>query len=148
MSDQLYHYNLRDVIVTFGEILFEGYADDSVITIRPLEDDTQLYRGPDSATRTMNNNNGADIEVVLSQSSPTNALLSIMSKLDRTTGQGVRPMLIKDKNGTALFLAPKAWIKRRPERSFGKTAGTRTWMFSTHDLQDFDGGANPPPLPA
>ncbi|HKI86165.1 MAG TPA: phage protein [Thermoanaerobaculia bacterium] len=149
MTEPLFHYNARDVLVTFGEVLFEGFADDSHVSIEPAEDDTALYVGVDgAATRSMNNNNAATFTVVLSQSSPTNGLLSALSKLDRKTGQGVRPFMVKDKNGTALFLGAKTWIKRRPSREYGKTTKTRTWVFETHDLTDFDGGANPPPLPA
>lgn len=148
MTKPLYHYSLDQVVVTFGPVLVQGLGDDDAITVRPNSDDTELFVGPDSATRTMTTDNSAMIEVVLSQSSPTNGLLSAISKIDRRTGQGIWPMMVKDLSGAALFLAPRAWIKRRPDRVFGKSHQTRTWMFETHDLVDFDGGALPPLPPA
>lgn len=149
MANPLYHYDPKGIVITFGEILIEGFADDSFCSIEPAGDDATLYVGADgSATRGMTNNNSATITVTLSQSSPTNALLSAMSKVDRTTGQGVRPMLVKDINGADLHLAPKCWIKKRPGREYGNAVKTRAWVFETHDLQDFDGGALAPPLPS
>lgn len=148
-GEPLYNWDPKRLVVTFGEILFEGWADDSFVTVDQAEDDASVYIGVDGqGTRSMSNNNAATVEAVLSASSPTNALLSAMSKVDRTTGKGVRPLLIKDLSGNDLFVAPKAWIKRRPRREYGKQVKTRTWIFETHDLHDFDGGSNAPPLPA
>lgn len=149
MTAPLYHFDPKDLLVTFGEVLVEGFADDSYLTIDQVEDDAQIYVGADGqGTRSMSNNNAATIELVLAASSPTNALLSALSKVDRTTGKGVRALLIKDKNGNDLFLAAKAWIQRRPRREWGKQQGARTWTFATHDLDDLDGGSSAPPLPA
>lgn len=142
-------YDPKDILVTFGEILVEGFADGTFLVVEQNEDDFGIYVGADGqATRVATNNNSAKVELTLSQSSPTNDLLSAMSKLDRKTGQGVRPLLVKDLNGQTLLLLPTAWIKRRPRREYAKTVSGRMWTFETDDILDHDGGANAPPAPA
>ncbi len=143
-----HHFNVKDVVITFGEVLIEGYAADSVVTIDQAEDDVQLYIGADGkVTRSMNNNESATVELQLSASSPSNPQLSAMSKLDRTTGQGVRPLVVKDLNGSSVFTG-LACIARRPRREIGKTVTARTWKFLIGKLIDFDGASNAPSNPA
>lgn len=141
-------WNSKDCLITFGEVLVTGLGDDVFCRITPDEDDFDLFMGADGqGTRSRNNNNAATIELTLAYGSPTNALLSALSKVDRATGQGVRPFFLKDNNGSESHLAPTAWIQKRPDREYSKKVGTKTWVLRTDELIDSDGASNPPPSP-
>jgi len=144
----LNHYDPKEVLITFGEILLEGYADDTFVRIDPNADNAQLFMGVDGqGTRGIINDKSATISFILAASSKSNPLLSALAKLDRATGAGVRPLLVKDKSGTSLFVAPTAWIQREPTREYGAMPGTREWTIVTDELLPLDGEGQPPPQP-
>ncbi len=140
------HYNPKEIVVVFGEVILEGIADGSFVEIDQVEDAVQLYIGSDGkGTRAMSNNRAATVTLTVSQSSKSNELLSTLHELDRLSGAGVRSLLVKDLNGTSLYSAATAWIKKQPKATFSKGIETRQWTIETDDLSPFHGSAGDPP---
>lgn len=139
------HYNPRDIIITFAGIIFEGYADGEFVSIEAPEDAFSLYIGADGhGVRAATNNFAGTVTATLSQASKTNELLSALHALDRASGEGVGPLSIKDLNGTSLYAAATAWIKKQPTAGFAKTVGTRAWVIETDILVPFHGSSGSP----
>ncbi len=140
------HYNPKDVVIIFGPVIVEGIADGTFVEVEPNEDAVSLYIGGDGkGTRAMSNNRSGTVKVTLSQASKTNEQLSVQHEIDRSTGGGVWPLMIKDLNGTTLFTAATAWVKRQPNASFGTKIETRQWVLESDDLKPFHGSAGDPP---
>lgn len=71
------------------------------------------------------------VKIVVFQTSPTNHFLNEKLKLDRKTGAGMFPLLMKDLKGGLKFRAQQAWVSKPPSRGYGKEAGTREWEIHT-----------------
>lgn len=140
------HYNPKEVMVIFGEIIVEGIAEGTFVEVEPNEDAVSLYVGGDGkGTRAMNNNRSGTIKFTLSQSSKSNEKLSVLHELDRASGAGVRPVMVRDINGTSLYTAATAWVKKGPNGTFSTKIETRQWTLETDSLIPFHGSAGDPP---
>jgi hypothetical protein len=137
-------YDSKEVSVIFAGILIDsGFAEDTFVAIEQASDDFETVVGCDGeVTRSKTNDHRATVTVTLMQSSTLNTALSVLNNIDRKAknGAGVGPLLIKDRNGTSLYAASKAWVKRPPNAEFGKTAKERAWMIECADLERLDGG--------
>lgn len=134
-------YDPKQVIVTFGARQLTGFADGTQIIVRPNEDAWALTVGNDGeGTRSKSNNNSGQIEVSLMQSSDDNAYLSAIYNADKLNNSGVNPAGVKDINGSSLYFAAQAYLKRLPDSEFARVAGARTWIIETDNLQAFVGG--------
>lgn len=133
-------YSPDEVVITFGPVLLSGFAD-ADITIEHNEDAFTFKAGIDGkGTRTKNANKSGRLTAPLMQTSMANDLLSAIAQVDRKTGQGVFPLLVKDLSGRTVFAAEDAWIVKMPAASFGKEAGQRDWIFESDSLESFVGG--------
>ena len=83
-----------------------------------------------------------DVTIIVMKTSQANAVFSALYAGDISLdgGAGVVPMTITDLGGKDLFFAPNAWIKKMPDDTKSKEAGTVEWEFSTHDSKHFIGG--------
>jgi len=136
-------YDSNEVQVAFGGVPVEGYADGDFITITHASDAFSSVVGTDgTVARSKTNDLRADIEIRLMNTSPTNAALSAIYQADRNApgGAGVGAFLCVDLNGTSLYAAGNAWIKRAPDPVFGREANERVWLLECDALQDFTGG--------
>lgn len=136
-------YEPDRVVITLGTILMSGFADGTFVTIDNNEDAFTLQMGTDGdGTRSKSNNQSATISVSLMQSSDTNILMSALHNTDINTpgGDGIVPLLIKDLEGTTLYTAEKAWIKKAPSAEFAREATAREWTIETDKLVRVDGG--------
>lgn len=141
-------YDPSEVLVQFGAITVEGYADGTFVVIEDDEDAYSMQVGTDGeAVRSKSNNRGATITITLLQSSSSNDLLSAQHNLDRLSsgGKGIAPLLIKDNNGLAIYTAETAWIQKRPSAEFAREATSREWVLRTNNLIPIDAGNNAPP---
>ncbi len=91
-------------------------------------------------TRSKSNNSSGRVTVTLMQSSQTNLLLTALHELDKATGDGISPLIVKDGSGTSLYTAESAWIARHPTAGFGREADTREWFIDTDFLIAVTGG--------
>jgi len=145
MSTNLKVYNADEVTIVIGPVLVQsGLADGEFLRIEQETDDTEDVAGTDgevAVSRT--NDRRATATVLLMQTSDSNDGLSTLSALAKEAAGmagGIVPFLVKDKNGRTLHTAANCWVRRAPDRSFDRTAGTNEWQVRLSHLARFDGG--------
>lgn len=127
-------YNCRDVIVTLGTKILDGFAEDSFITIEAAGEGTSSVCGCDGEhSRSMDPNRSMNVKIVFNQTSDSNKYMNKLLKLDQETGEGIVPLMITDLRGGLLAHADEAWIKKRPSTVYGKTTQNREWEIATGD---------------
>lgn len=125
-------YNPKEVTCALGTHIAAGYADDSFITIDPNGDGVTKKVGCDGEiVRSISPDDTYIVKLVVFQTSATNSFLESCLKQDRSTGNGMFPILIKDLKGGLVFSADAAWPVRSASRGFGKEAGNREWEIHT-----------------
>jgi hypothetical protein len=136
-------FDPKSVIVTIGGVPMSGYADGTFLEITA---DTQQFTkvvGADGyTTRVKSNNYGGVMTLTLSQSSPSNDVLSGFLNLDRTVNGGVVPILIKDLSGSTIVFSGTGWIQQFPDVTFGNEINNRAWTLDLTDIDILIGGNN------
>jgi len=134
-------YDPKKVIITFGAVLFSGYADGSIVTITRNGNLFDKRKGADGSVDRINmNSNDYEVQINLMQSSITNDLLSAIAIADLLANTGINPLTVKDLSGTTLFFAAQAWIQKDPDDEFGDSLGARQWTLATGIASKFTGG--------
>lgn len=137
-------YDSKEVSIVFAGIpITGGFADGEFCRIEQSEQDFLTEIGTDGeVTRSKSNNQHAAVTITLMQSATINNALSALNNVDKkaTNGAGVGPLLIKDKQGTSLYVASKSWIAAPPVPVFDRTAKAREWRIECADLERLDGG--------
>ena len=124
MSSNIKTYNPKEVIVTCGTHIVTGYADDSFISIEPNGDGITKKTGCDGEiARSISPDNTSD----------SNSYFSGMVDLDRDTGNGLFPILIKDLKGGLVFSTEAAWCVKKAPVTRGKETNNREWELDTGD---------------
>lgn len=127
-------YNSKEVLIALGSHSVTGYADDSFVTIEPNGDGIMKKVGCDGeVARAISPDGTYKVKVALLQTSPTNSFLQNKYDLDRQTGDGTFPVLIKDLKGGLIFSADAAWVVKPPSRAYGKDTNNREWEIDTGD---------------
>lgn len=135
-------YDPKRNIVTFGGKQLTGMAEDNMITITPLGEGSQQYVGADGeVARSLDPNMTYEVKVSLSTASKSNEYLSRIYNMDRATGNGILPLMVKDLSGSTLF-SGAAYIKNFPESSRGRTIKEQEWTFNTGQITDPIVGGN------
>lgn len=136
MSDVL-TYNPKKNIIIYGAKQLTGFAEDDMITIKPLGDGMQIFSGADGEVgRSIDPNSTYEVTVSLATSSKSNDYLSNCFNKDRKTGNNMLPLIIKDLSGSTLFFAKQAWIKNFPETQRGRKISNQDWTFNTGQVDD------------
>lgn len=136
MSDVL-TYNPKKNIIIYGAKELTGFAEDDMITIKPLGDGMQIFSGADGeVARSIDPNSTFEVTVSLATSSKSNDYLSACFNKDRKTGKYMLPLIIKDLSGSTLFFAKQAWLKNIPESKRGRKIGNQDWTFNTGQVDD------------
>lgn len=137
-------YDPDQITIVLGGIIIDtGFAEDEFVSVTQNAQDFEMVVGVDGdVTRSKTNDHTGRVTLSLMQSSPLNAALSTLNNLDRKTpnGAGIVPLLIKDRSGTSLYVASKAWIAKPPDAPFAKKASARQWLIDVADLERLDGG--------
>lgn len=116
------------VLVIVGGVPMTGTAPDTFVNIEPTSDMVTSQVGADGeVARSRNSDRRATIEITLLGTSPSNDVLSGMVAADELSGSAMFPVTVQDLRGTTMFLAPQAWIRRKPNITYGGEVGTRTW---------------------
>lgn len=125
-------YNPKEVVVTLGNHIVTGYAEDSFISIDPNGDGVTKKVGCDGeVVRSINPDDTYIVKLSVMQYSATNSFLQQRLAQDRKSGDGMFPILIKDLKGGMVFSAEAAWPKGPASRGYGKEAGNREWELHT-----------------
>lgn len=134
-------FDPKSVIITIGGVPMSGYADGTFLEI--TADNAQFTKviGADGyATRVKSNNYGGVMTLTLSQSSPSNDVLSGFLALDRAANRGVVPILIKDMSGSTVIFSATGWIQQFPDIAFGNEINNRAWTIDLTDIDILVGG--------
>jgi hypothetical protein len=136
-------YDPKKVIVSFGGVELKGYAESSMITVSPMGDGTSSIVGcHGDVVRTISPDRRSTVTVTLLQSSSSNDYLSLIYARDRSKGDGVLPLIVKDLSGRLTHFDSQAWINNIPEvnRTNNASDGNTEWVFTTADSMPFVGG--------
>ena len=135
-------YNADQVTVAYGPVLLgSGQGDGEFLRIEQEADDFDDVVGSGGeVARSKTNDRRATATLILLQTANENDLLSAISNVQRETGLGSEPFLVRDTNGRALYKAEQAWIRRGPDATFDRTATSREWAIRIADLVRVDGG--------
>lgn len=127
-------YNPKDITIALGNHIVTGYADDSFVTIDPNGGGITKKVGCDGeVVRSIDPDDTYVVKISLLQSSATNSWLQNMNNMDKKTGDGMFPILIKDLKGEMVFSAEDAWAVKPASRGYGKESGNREWEIHTGD---------------
>lgn len=136
MSDVL-TYDPKKNIIIYGGRQLTGFAEDDMITIKPLGDGMQIYSGADGEVgRSVDPNRTFEVKVSLATSSKSNDYLSECYNKDRRTGSYMLPLTIKDLSGSTLFFAKQAWVQNFPESKRGRKIDNQDWTLNTGQVND------------
>jgi len=137
-------YDANEVTVNVAGLPIEsGFDDGEFVRIEQESEDFIDKVGTDGeVTRSKTNDRRATVSILLMQSSDGNALLSGLNNIDRLAGNGagVGPLLIRDRQGLALYAAAECWISKPPDVSFDREPTAREWTLRVASLERFDGG--------
>lgn len=141
----LRHYDADEVTIVVGPVLIDdGFADGEFVRIEQESDDfTDVAGSSGEVARSKTLDRRATITIILLQTAAANDALSVISNTDRETagGAGVVPMMIRDRQGRALYTAENVWIMKPPDVSLDRGATSREWVLRTDNLVRFDGGS-------
>ncbi len=125
-------YNSRQVIIALGSHNVSGMADDSFVTIEEKGEGVLSKTGCDGeVARAIDPCEQYTVKLALLQMSDTNKFLQSKYLLDKSTGEGTFPVLVKDLKGGVLFSADTAWVQKQPSRVYGKDTNNREWSIET-----------------
>lgn len=134
MSAKVKTYNPKEVTIACGSHIVTGIADDSFISIEPNGDGITKKVGCDGeVVRAVSPDNTFKLKISLLQTSDSNSFFSNMADVDRDTGDGMFPVLIKDLKGGLVFSTEAAWVTKKAPVTRGKADNNREWEIDTAD---------------
>ena len=138
------NYDPGRVVVTLGAIIV-GYMDGSFVKVARNEATfkTQVGAGGD-VTRVRSRNKTGAVTITLQQSSPSNDYLSGLHAIGELTGFAgldIRPLTVKDLNGTTLYHAAEAWVEKPADGEFADDGLGREWTIACAELKMHSGGS-------
>lgn len=127
-------YNPKEVTIACGSHIVTGTADDSFISIEANGDGITKKVGCDGEiVRAVSPDSTYKLKITLLQTSSSNTYFSNMADLDRDTGDGMFPVLIKDLKGGLVFSSDAAWVTKKASVTRGKDSNNREWEIDTGD---------------
>lgn len=140
----LYTYDSKKFAFLFGGVPATGKADGDFIQLELDEDDWSVTRGADgNVVRSNNQNVIATCTLMLQQTSPYNDFLSGIALVDKATGQGVKPVIVKDILGSTKIFSGQAFISKRPAVNRAIEQTNNEWQFKIIRATYFVGGNLP-----
>lgn len=108
-----------------------GYASGDFAKLVQEKDSFVTVEGVDgTVTRSKTYSRLTSFELqTMSSNSLTNGFLSAQLFADEVgiNGAGILPLSLQDMNGTTLFQALRAWVKKPADQDFGSEAKPRAW---------------------
>lgn len=136
-------YRAKDVLIIFGASQLHGFSEEDMVAIKPHGEGTQIYVGADGEVgRSLDPDECLEVTIELAKTSESNDVLTNYYNLDRKTGKGLVPLMIKDLSGTTLVAAKQAWVTNVPEVKLGKKINSNSWTIHTGAAEVLFGGNN------
>lgn len=139
MAIKVFDPNQTSVVAGVSSI--QGFAEDSMLSIET--EDAKYGITSDvhgDVTRFRQNKNIAKVTLTLTQSSPSNDVLSSFLEADRKSNAGVFNFMIKDNSGTTLFTSVNAYVEKQAMVEFGNDNKNREWTIICINPSNFVGG--------
>lgn len=134
-------YDPKKIVMTFGPVIITGLAEGTFVTITQSGPSFEKVKGADGGVDRVNKNaNDYSVAINIKRTSLTNDALSAIVIADKNTNTGKFPLVVKDLNGTSLFVAAQAWIAKEPDAEDGDSIANREWLFDTGIAAQFIGG--------
>lgn len=125
-------YNPREVTISLGNHIAEGFAEDTFVQIEPNGDGISKKVGCDGEiVRSVSPDRTYNVRLTLLMSSATCKFLQDKFDEDVETGNALFPILVKDLKGGMVFQSDSCWVVRSAPRTFGREAPDREWELST-----------------
>lgn len=118
-------YSPSEVVMTFGGYRVEGWERISIRHLQPSFSLVEGIRGKN--TRVRINNSVAEIEIALTQTSPTNNIFSQIVEIDEQYGTGRIELTIKDVLTGESFQSTEAYLERPADKTFDADVTERVW---------------------
>jgi hypothetical protein len=122
--------------IACGLLIDEGFGEDTFVKVTFKSELWETKVGSDGQVcRVRINDNTAEVEFTLMQTSIVNVRLSALLALDLlgSNGAGVGPFLLKDEQGSTIIESSACWISKVPDVEMGKSAKERVWKFMLSD---------------
>lgn len=121
-------YDSSQVVLTVGGAVISGFAEGTFITVeRDDQNFTKVIGADGTASRRKTTNRSGSLTLTLSQTSPSNDVLSALMVKDED-GSGVVPVLLKDNSGSTRIFSSAAWIQGMPTIEFSGELTNREWV--------------------
>lgn len=118
----------RVVISIAGVHTLEGMVEGTFVQVQRLEDEFTSRVSTDGVvTRTKSNNELFRIQFTLMDGSFSNDVLQNLAAVDRLSGRGRFPIVIKDTLGGSMLVSSNTWIERAPDLEFATDSSDRVW---------------------
>jgi len=130
MAKRTFIHDIRAVSCVFGSVLIEEGLGEKAFSVERPEGFKEKKGADGSVTWSATNDSTAQWKIVLQAGSRHNAELEAMYQLDKAApnGAGVRPFIVQDLNGTALFQYPFARIFKPAGAGYGTESDEREWL--------------------
>lgn len=139
--------DLTHVQVVFGGHLAVEHPKGTIISIAYNDDQVKLLEGIDTNNFIDNKNLAAIVTVNLMQASPTNDVYTGFFLQNFLTPGGVaKKLIVKDLNGTSLYVAARSKITKHPDAAWSDSGELRAWTILCTRLIPFTGGIPPTPV--
>lgn len=136
------NYDPKQVVVSIGGAIMQGYADGTFVTVTRLNDAFTSHAGADGeVSRAKSNDRRGEMVLTLAQTSLSNDVLSGVAAVDERTGNGIIPIAIKDLSGTTTYFSGSGWIRKIADGSFSKEIENREWTIDLASMDAFIGGS-------
>lgn len=134
-------YDPKKVSLVIGPHAASGYMKGTFIELEFDSDAFTKVVGSDGeVARSKSNDYAGALKLTLMQTSDTNDYLSSLAILDRASGTGVVPVLLRDALGRTLASSTAGWVKKIPKIGFGQEIEAREWVLDLAQLDVFVGG--------
>lgn len=134
-------YSPKKVSVVVAGVIIRGYADGTFVMVERSADTFTKVTGADGEVgRVHSADRSGRITITLQQTSESNDILSALQLADELSLTGKFPVIVKDNNGTSLYMAGDAWIMKAPNAEYSNGMSTREWIIECADLDPFAGG--------
>jgi hypothetical protein len=140
MSD-FTNYVADKVILTFNNLIINGFAKDTFIEVERDENIFTKYTGAlGDVCRSKSLNKGGKVTITLMDAAPINDLLYQFCALDEFDSDSYGTLQIDDLNGKTRCHAEIAWVMKWPKVTRGAELGTIQWEFDCAGLEIIPGG--------
>ena len=133
MAEGVQTYSARHVLASLGNHAVSGPADGDFLTIASniSEGYSRIVGAYGEVVRSMLPDWTYTLTFLLLPQSATVIWCNEQYKLDRTTGDGLFPVLVKDLKGMDVFFAEQGWIASPPGAVYGVEASPRPVVIHT-----------------